>query len=230
MTANAEANTTKRKRFVLPFAGGLIGLLIWLMLAALVVAGGFLIGGFLKFTDTVVSYQLDETKPKAEAIVVFTGTSMRLEGAARLLQNGAGKRLLISGVHPHITTEILSRRSGIDPELFSCCIDIDIQALDTRGNAVETAKWARKKDYNSLIVVTSAYHMPRSLLEIGRQLPDVKLIPHPVGSLENYNKLWYKDARILRMLLSEYSKYVAAQIRPVIADETFRSIRATMGG
>ena len=43
----------------------------------------------------------------------------------------------------------------------------------TRGNAAETAEWARAHQVRSLIVVTSAYHMPRALAELGRDLPDV---------------------------------------------------------
>ena len=43
--------------------------------------------------------------------------------------------------------------------------DIDHAALDTIGNAEESAKWVNSHGYGRVIVVTNNYHMPRSLVE-----------------------------------------------------------------
>jgi uncharacterized SAM-binding protein YcdF (DUF218 family) len=53
-------------------------------------------------------------------------------------------------------------------------------ATSTRGNGMEIAGWARERDIASLRIVTAGYHMPRALLELRRNLPDVVLVPHPV--------------------------------------------------
>ena len=65
--------------------------------------------------------------------------------------------------------------------MFECCVDIGYEAQDTPGNADETMHWAADQGFSKLIIVTSSYHMPRSLTELGRVMPDVRLVPYPVG-------------------------------------------------
>lgn len=208
--------------------GGIVKFLVIIVTLGLVVAGGFLIGGFLKFTDTVSSYTYVASPAKSAAIVVYTGGPSRIEEAVKLLKAGKGKRLLISGVHPKITQKTLRSKFHIDQFLLDCCIDIDKHASNTLGNAVETAKWSNSHRFDSLIVVTNNFHMPRSVLETRRQLPDIKLIPYPVDTTEFNSENWYKDRSSLNLLFSEYSKYVASQIRPVLPRDTIEAIRSSM--
>ncbi len=196
----------------------------------IIIGVGFLIGGFLRYTDTVTSYEAAMPTDKADAIVVFTGGSMRIEKAVKLLQDGFGARLLISGVNPATSRSSLIKRASIQPQLFDCCIDIDIRATDTKGNAVEAEKWVANHGYESLLVVTSTYHMPRSLLETRRRLPTIKLIPHAVDNDVIDRANWYRDRKSLRHLVYEYSKYVIAQAGPVLSDRPFTAVRATMSG
>ena len=104
----------------------------------------------------------------------------RLDAAIELLKSGKGERLLISGVHPSTSSKSLQAATGSDRALFSCCVDIDRAALDTIGNAEESAKWVRSHAYEKVILVTNNYHMPRSLLEMGRLLDREELDPYPV--------------------------------------------------
>jgi uncharacterized SAM-binding protein YcdF (DUF218 family) len=171
-----------------------------------------------------------EKIPKTDAIVVFTGGSLRIEAAIKLLQAGNGTRLLISGVNPKTSRHALRERSKVNPSVFDCCIDIDKLAIDTISNALETRKWVNKHKYNSLTIVTSTYHMPRSILETTRMLPDVKLVFYPVATGKFNSKNWYKDRDTLRLLISEYSKFVAAQIRPVLDTNTLRTMKADLLG
>ena len=60
------------------------------------------LGGFAIFYQHVASLAPPEN-PKADAIVVLTGGYQRIDQAVELLQSGAGKRLLISGVNPATT-------------------------------------------------------------------------------------------------------------------------------
>ena len=207
---------------------GFIKISAILLTLALVIAGGFLIGGFLKFTDTIASYELASKPADAAAIVVYTGGTSRIDEAVKLLKAGKGKRLLISGVNPKITQKTLRSKFHIDQFLLDCCIDIDKQAANTVGNAVETGKWSTKHNFNSLIIVTNNYHMPRSILETNRQLPGVMLTPHPVITDDLKMNTWYKDRHSLNLLFSEYSKYIASQIRPVLSENTIESIRSSM--
>lgn len=221
-----ETHTESRRTF--PFIRGLFKFAFIASALCLIVAVGFLIGGFLKFTDTVTSYNSGSVAKNASAIVVFTGGNSRIDEAVKLLKEGKGKRLLISGVHQKTTQKTLQEKFHIDESLFNCCVDIDKQAANTHGNAIETEKWNSMHKFESLIIVTSSYHMPRSLLETQRRLPGVNLTPYPVPTQDFDNENWYKDQHSLNILLSEYTKYVATQIKPVLAENTIDTIRASL--
>ncbi len=137
------------------------------------------IAGFLQFADTVASLQPPAT-PKADAIVVLTGGFQRIDQAVDLLKLGAGKRLLISGVHPSTTRSQIRRNTQSSADLFKCCVDIGHAAIDTIGNATETSLWIRNRGYRTILVVTNNYHMPRSLLELRRARPETEFIAYPV--------------------------------------------------
>lgn len=177
----------------------------------LVIFAGFF-AGFLWFADSVTSMRRPE-QAKADAIVVLTGGYQRIEQAVSLLTDGAGDRLLISGVHPTTTPSQIRRMTQSSKDLFSCCVDIGYDALDTIGNANETVRWIHDKGFHSVLVVTNNYHMPRSLLELRRLDPATDFIPYPVVNSDLKRKNWFVDPNALRTLLSEYGKIVATSIR-----------------
>ena len=97
--------------------------------------------------------------------------------------------------------------------LFECCIDLDRSAMNTIGNAVETRRWARARGFHSLLVVTSAYHMPRAIAELEHELPDVTLIEFPVWTERQRQNPWWTDGATARLVISEYLKYVYTVMR-----------------
>lgn len=168
--------------------------------------------GFVAFARTVASY-VPGPLPRADAIVVLTGGELRLLEGAKLLKEGRGTRLLISGVNPHTSRDDLRRVSGLPPRLFSARVDLDYAAHTTSGNADETRTWAKSKGFSKLIVVTSSYHMPRSLMEFRRTMPGSTLLPHPVISNRVHAAQWWKDAYTMRVLLAEYVKLLPSAVR-----------------
>ena len=61
-------------------------------------------------------------------------------------------------------------------------------------------------------LVTSAYHMPRSLLEFRRIMPEMIIVPHPVFP-EDYNpRHWWRWPGSPGLVISEYSKYLVAVV------------------
>jgi uncharacterized SAM-binding protein YcdF (DUF218 family) len=171
-----------------------------------------LAGGFLWFALGVVHEgpPLDRT---ADGIVALTGGASRIADAVELLASGRGRRLLITGVGPATNTGELMRLAPDHERWFGCCIDLDYTAANTVGNAVETRRWARKRGFRSLLVVTSGYHMPRAMLEISHRLPDVTLIPFPVVSGQVRAEPWWRHPATARILVSEYLKYLVAAAR-----------------
>src|ERR1700742_5389445 len=183
-----------------------------LAIAAVATAAGFV--GFL--------WQLRgiEARPQrnADGIVVLTGGSSRVSDAMELLADGYGKRLLISGVHPTNAASDISRSLPDNQSLLGCCVDLDHSAVNTRSNAAETRRWAHERGFKSLIVVTSNYHMPRAIVELSHAMPDIALIPYAVVGDKWRDEPWWTSGATLRLLLSEYVKYVAVEMRVKLAD------------
>src|SRR3954469_6215391 len=159
-----------------------------------------------------------EPAGRADGIVVLTGGSSRVSDAMELLAGGYGTRLLISGVHPTSAASDISRSLSDNQSLLNCCVDLDRSAINTRSNAAETGRWARERGFKSLIVVTSNYHMPRAIVELSHAMPDVTLIPFAVVGDKWRDEPWWSSGATFRLLLSEYAKYVAVEVRVRLAD------------
>jgi uncharacterized SAM-binding protein YcdF (DUF218 family) len=175
--------------------------------------------GAIGFVAFLAQLRSGELKPSANAdgIVVLTGGSSRVADALELLANGFGKRLLISGVHPTNGAANISRTLPDSQRLLDCCVDLDRSAVNTRSNAVETKRWAHERGFKSLIVVTSNYHMPRAIVEMSHEMPDIELIPFSVIGDKWRDEPWWTSGPTLRLLLSEYVKYLAAEVRVRLA-------------
>jgi uncharacterized SAM-binding protein YcdF (DUF218 family) len=179
---------------------------------AFVLAIALIFGGFLMFADSVTTLK-PPLDPHADAIVVLTGGYQRIDQAVELLQKGAGKRLLISGVHPTTTRAQIRKMTQATPELFNCCVDIGYDALDTIGNAEEATNWIHTKGYKSVLIVTNNYHMPRSLSELAYVDPETQFIPYPVVNTDLKNSNWFTDPNAMRVMLAEYVKVLFAGAR-----------------
>jgi len=178
---------------------------------ALLVSLVFLIG-FFWFASQISNHEIRLTR-NADGIVVLTGGSSRVNDAFELLASKRGKRLLISGVYPATNQGEISRVLPEYERLFACCVDLDRTAVNTLGNAIGTRRWAKAQGFQSLIVVTSGYHMPRALAELAHQLPGVELVPFPVVSERLRAEPWWSHLATAKLLFSEYLKYIVAVIR-----------------
>jgi len=183
---------------------------------ATVAAGVVFAAGFGWFADYVSRLSTPANPPSADAIIVLTGGQSRIDAALDLLKSGKGQRLLISGVNPAAGRKSLQAATGGDKTLFSCCVDIDYAAMDTIGNAEESAKWVESHEYGSVILVTNNYHMPRSLLEMGRFIDKANLKPYPVVNTRLDNGTWMTKPEAVRVLFTEYTKYLGALARTVV--------------
>lgn len=155
------------------------------------------------------------TPPKADGIVALTGGDERLDTAVALLEHGAGKRLLISGVSQKTTKETVGKMSDGGAR-FQCCADIGY-AEDTHDNAIEAAAWSREHHFNSLLIVTGRYHMPRTMQEFSAALPDKSLIAYPVDQSRIDLGGWWRHPRTTQLLHREYVKYLASLVTTRLA-------------
>ena len=169
-------------------------------------------GGFGWFVSRIANDEILLDR-KADGIVVLTGAAARIPDAIELLATDHGKRLLITGVHRATSASEIARLTPLYSKYFTCCVDLDRSALNTFGNALEARRWARQHNFNSLIVVTSNWHMPRAMAELAHQLPDVTLITYPVISEKVKTEPWWSNTDTARLLFAEYLKYLFALTR-----------------
>jgi len=167
--------------------------------------------GFLWFVRQVPAEEVTLNRD-ADGIVALTGGASRIADAIELLASGRGKRLLISGAYRATNSKEISRLNPEFERWVRCCVDFD-RSLNTLGNAIETKRWAERRGFRSLIVVTSNYHMPRALAEIAHQLPDVALVPFPVVTDRQRAERWWTSGVTARRMVTEYVKYVFAKLR-----------------
>ena len=154
---------------------------------------------------------------KREAVVVFTGGPDRVTAGMAVFAAGRGDRLLISGVHQNTTRERLSSLWTGEADLFDCCVDLGREALTTEGNAEEVGDWADKHGYESLILVTSEYHMPRALVATRARLPETDIAPYAVSSGYLNDQGRPATLRAWGKLSGEYVKYLLAHIKALFS-------------
>lgn len=184
----------------------------WIVLAIMVAGLAAMTGSFAAFLSRVEDI---EAAPRrhAQGAVALTGGADRISDAMELLAQGSADRLLITGVNPTTSRAEIAKLVPGTAALFGCCVELGYAAANTVGNAMETERWVRAHNIRSLIVVTSNYHMPRALAEIGSALPDVELIAYSVVSERGRSRPWWSDSQRTRLIMSEYVKYVATLVR-----------------
>ncbi len=175
-----------------------------------------LIGGMLWYTTQIPSAP-SAYEEKTDAIIVLTGGSRRLSKGFRLLKEGKGNELLITGVGKGVTLqELLAQQhpDASDDELDANAISLDYAAISTATNASAAREWMHEKHFKTARLVTANYHMPRALLEFGAAMPEIKFYPEPVFPDKEFQlSEWYAQPNFLKLLTLEYLKYVVATVK-----------------
>jgi uncharacterized SAM-binding protein YcdF (DUF218 family) len=150
--------------------------------------------GFALFASTLPRPLEGHT---TDAIVVPTGGAGRIDRGLDLLRRKQARRMLVTGVAPGVRPADLQREYRANAGLFDCCVDLGADAVDTRSNAEETARWLRGHRYRSVRLVTSDWHLRRANMELGAAMGRDALIlgdgvpgePRLGTLLNEYNKL-----------------------------------------
>lgn len=159
---------------------------------------------------TSMTSEIADTDSYTDAIVILTGGSERLSTGLRLLVQNKAERVFVSGVHQSVDVERLLQLAGRPEDNLHQRVEAGHLAKDTRGNAEETATWMRKHEFRSLRLVTSSYHMPRSLIEFREELPEVQVVSHPVVSDQMKGALWWLRPKTVALIIGEYNKHLLA--------------------
>lgn len=170
------------------------------------------VGGLILFVDRIPGAVEDEVS-RTDAIIVLTGGTLRLEKGFELLSAGMAGNLLVSGVGKSVQMNEVLEAAGLSPTELACCVTLGYMAEDTGSNAIESAIWIRMNKITSARLVTSSYHMPRSLLEFRATAPGVQIIPHPVFPSHVMVSEWWARPGTASLVITEYNKYLLAATR-----------------
>lgn len=164
--------------------------------------------GFLWFAVALPQPAAGE---RTDAIVVPTGGGGRIPRGIALLREGAAEKMLVTGVYADVRPGEFAAAYDVPARLMECCITLGFAAIDTRGNARETATWMAENDVRSIRLVTSDWHMRRAARELEHKLPEGTVVVRDAVRTEP--SLW--------ILFLEYHKLMAAwlvqtlgQLRP----------------
>jgi uncharacterized SAM-binding protein YcdF (DUF218 family) len=150
-----------------------------------------------------------------DAVVVLTGGAGRIDRGVELLATNKAREMLISGVGIDVRLQDLISETDLSPDIQQCCVTLGRAARDTRENAIEAAGWAASRNISSIRLVTSDFHMPRSLLEFKRRLPHTQILAEPVSVRNIRLDGWWSRPGTAMLLAGEYTKYLAIRLQLV---------------
>lgn len=155
--------------------------------------------GFLWFA---VDLPRPAGKLATDAVIVPTGGAGRIARGLDVLDQELARRMLVTGVDPEVKPGEFAAEFEVPQALMECCVSLGFMAVDTRGNANETAEWVKRNEVRSLRLVTTDWHMRRAAGELDRKLPDgVRVVRDAVPSQPS---LW--------ALFLEYHKLIASRL------------------
>ena len=140
-------------------------------------------------------------------VIVLTGGKMRIEKGMEIMQKGYAEKMFISGVFMPSEIEMKFKIEKTKKDLLECCISFGEEAKNTIENAAEADQWLRKNpEITKVILITSYYHLPRSILIFEKKLwsnPEIYAVP----AVEKVNLL-EQPLFHLRLVSSEYFKVI----------------------
>lgn len=171
--------------------------------------------GFLIFAFTL---NFNDTSPNepTDAIIVLTGEQKRIIDSIKEFANGNAKKLFISGIY---------RQTSLDKLIDKTINDLQKQkqlktsrenlksriytgrAENTIENGLESATWVKKNNIDSIRLMTSYYHMPRSKLIFEKYMPNIRIVEHPITFSEKKPNI-FSNSNLLKLTFSEYNKYI----------------------
>ncbi|MBY0370017.1 YdcF family protein [bacterium] len=154
--------------------------------------------------------QVSDPSEPGEVIVVLTGDAGRIPRALELLRARPQSRLLISGAGKGANlTELLNQQGNSMVDLGQVWnrISVESSSASTVENAYFSGKEWNDSPPSRIILVTSDYHMGRSLAIFQKAFPGMPIFPYAVSS-----PVPASSAGFLWKLGSEYWKSTAYRL------------------
>jgi uncharacterized SAM-binding protein YcdF (DUF218 family) len=175
--------------------------------------------GLFNFHDKILSLEVNKNIVNSN-IVILTGGSNRIKEGLKVVKDIDKRtkddfKILISGTGKGFTKASLKKilTSNFNLKLVECCIELESRSKDTYSNASETYKWTKKNAINSIILITSNYHMPRAILEFKNRMPNLKIYTYPITPKNHDVKNWLNSSDTVSLIFFEYSKLLISNLR-----------------
>jgi uncharacterized SAM-binding protein YcdF (DUF218 family) len=189
-------------------------LLKWILIIG-IIAGLYLyypnimmkIGNYL-----IVSDKLE----KCDAILVLAGDNAKgervIEGA-KLFKEGYGNYLILDGTDIGWNTssaDIMEKQALSLNVPSSAIIPVRMDESSTIGEAKASRKFLEKKNFKSLILVSSSYHTRRAKWIFSKVFSetDIKIFAHPSKDSEYNPDKWWKERTSAKHVFYEYTKLI----------------------
>ena len=167
--------------------------------------------GFIWFTYSIPSF-VEDPNSETDAIIVLTGGKGRFIEGLSLLKNHKAKKLFISGIGHNTSFDnlkvLLEKQDQLSLDDLKDKIELGRNATNTKENALETKIWLQQQNYHTIRLVTSSYHIIRSLLEFRLIMPDITIITNPIFTNKFKLSQWWKFPGSAKLLFWEYNKYL----------------------
>src|SRR3989337_3942612 len=131
------------------------------------------------------------SKNSADAIVGLAGGTGRVDLGLEFLRKGRGAFLVLSGVDRDADMDSIFLNGVSEGERGK--IFLDKNSRSTYENAIEVRKLMKEKGFDSMLLITSTYHMKRACYIFKRIMPpDVRIDPYPVESPNFDTERWWR--------------------------------------
>lgn len=156
--------------------------------------------GFMWFA---VSLPAPVAQGETDAVIVPTGGAGRIAHGLEILDEEKARLMLVTGVDTDVRPAEFAAEFDVSMQRMQCCVVLGFEALDTRGNAQETADWVARNKIRSLRLVTSDWHMRRTSSELRRQLPtNIRIVEDAVATEPSLFILFLEYNKLLASWLS----------------------------
>jgi len=167
----------------------------------LLILGFFYFLKVITYTNVIIGKNID-------GIAILTGGKGRIDLGLRLFTKQSNIKLIISGVDKKVSiNSVLPSKFQENNRIY-----IDQVSESTFDNAVVIADWAKKNQLYNINVITSYYHMPRSMLLLKKFTEKVNYYAYPVKKEKSKHSNLLPDMLFTLFLMQEYIKYLLSLI------------------
>ena len=166
-----------------------------------------LILGFFYFLDSI-KYNNIVVNKNIDSIAILTGGKGRISLGLKLFIEHSNIKLIISGVDKKVSVNsVLPAKLHKNNSIY-----IDQVSESTFENALVITDWVKKNKLYNVYVITSYYHMPRSMLLLNNLTEEVNYYSYPVKREKSKNSNFLQETLFNLFLMQEYIKYLLSLV------------------